>query len=105
MKRACIVRGCGRFVEGANSRGRCPVHVQTTTQRGYGSDWQRFRLGILRRDGRRCQVRGPSCSGLATEVDHIVALAHGGGRLDPDNARASCRSCNGSLGGQTRRWP
>lgn len=58
------------------------------------SVWRRIRLVILKRDGYRCQVRGRRCTGVATEVDHIVRLIDGGAPLDPDNLRAACRRCN-----------
>lgn len=64
-----------------------------------GRPWRRLREQILARDGYRCMIRGPKCKGLATTVDHIVALllaphlAH-----EPSNLRAACRSCNSSLG-------
>ena len=68
-----------------------------------GSDtrWSRFRLTILARDLWTCQIRAPGCTTRAMEhgrdaghVDHIIELSQGGAKYDPDNARASCRSCN-----------
>ena len=35
--------------------------------------WRRVRARILRRDAGWCQIRGPRCSGTATQVDHIVS--------------------------------
>ena len=61
----------------------------------YDSSWRHVRLTILRRDGYLCQIRGPRCTGEATEVDHIVPIIVGGARLDPANLRGSCQNCNG----------
>lgn len=60
--------------------------------------WKRLRRLILERDRDRCQIRGPKCSTVATEVDHIVARADGGSMWDPRNLRAACRPCNSSSG-------
>lgn len=56
--------------------------------------WKRVRLFVLERDERRCKILGRRCTGVATEVDHIVRLIDGGAQLDPDNLRAACRTCN-----------
>lgn len=47
----------------------------TSTQRGYGSRWQRLRLLILARDP---VCRYPGCGQLSTDVDHIVPRSKGG---------------------------
>lgn len=67
----------------------------------YDRDWRRVRLVVLARDGYRCRIRGPRCTDVATTVDHIVELARGGARLDPDNLRAACKPCNSSAGATT----
>jgi 5-methylcytosine-specific restriction endonuclease McrA len=57
---------------------------------------------ILARDSHACQIRGPRCTGVATQVDHVVALADGGAHLDPLNLRAACATCSrGRAGGTT----
>jgi 5-methylcytosine-specific restriction endonuclease McrA len=61
-------------------------------------EWRRIRADVLARDGYRCQLNLPRCTGLATTVDHIIARHHGGPLLDPANLRAACRPCN-SVGG------
>ena len=66
----------------------------SATARGYDARWQRLRLVVLDRDGRRCRW----CTGPADTVDHVVALADGGARLDPANLVACCRSCNSRRG-------
>lgn len=62
--------------------------------RAYDHTWDALRPVILQRDGHQCQIRGPKCKGVATQVDHIVPLSEGGARLDPDNLRAACGTCN-----------
>jgi 5-methylcytosine-specific restriction protein A len=52
---------------------------------------------VLDRDLWLCQIKGPTCTRHATEVDHVIARADGGGD-EPTNLRASCRACN-SRGG------
>lgn len=60
----------------------------------YSGPWNRIRLKILERDGYQCQVRGPTCTGVATQVDHIVPVSEGGAWWDEANLRASCAKCN-----------
>jgi 5-methylcytosine-specific restriction endonuclease McrA len=68
--------------------------------------YRRQRRGVLEAAGWRCQIRGPRCTGRATTVDHVVALAEGGTH-ERWNLRAACRACN-SAGGAAitnrRRW-
>jgi hypothetical protein len=63
--------------------------------------WKRQRKTVLDRDGHECQIRGPRCSGVGTEVDHIVPHALGGDD-DLGNLRAACRPCNAGLGSRAR---
>lgn len=105
-KRPCRQPGCpGLAVKG----GYCEKHQKqrpsgwkrdpalTTTQRGYGWDWQKRRTMFL--------AGNPLCAdpfgdhaGLgqvipATEVDHIIPKARGGGD-DDDNLQALCHACH-----------
>jgi 5-methylcytosine-specific restriction protein A len=68
-----------------------------TTQRS-ARPWRRLRQAILDAspDG-RCAIRGPRCTGWATTVDHIVAVADGGSD-DWANLRPACWMCNGQGG-------
>lgn len=75
----------------------------------YDRDWRKVRLLILRRDGYRCQIQGPGCTGHAGTVDHITSLHQGGARLDPANLQAACGHCNYGKGNRDReprseRW-
>ncbi|EIL2908431.1 HNH endonuclease [Vibrio sp. Vb2110] len=63
-------------------------------QRGYGSDWDKLRTRILRRDKYLCQccLRGGRAV-PARDVDHIIAKEHGGTDED-SNLEALCRPCH-----------
>jgi 5-methylcytosine-specific restriction endonuclease McrA len=63
------------------------------------SRWRGLRLAVLDRDLWLCQIKGPTCTRYATEVDHIVARVDGGGD-EPANLRASCRACNCRAGAE-----
>jgi 5-methylcytosine-specific restriction enzyme A len=56
--------------------------------------WKAIRLAVLARDGYRCQIRGPRCTGFAQHVDHIVPWRAGGAWFDMRNLRAACPTCN-----------
>lgn len=64
----------------------------TTTQRGYGADWQRTRAAHLRQEPhcRFCLAEGLRVR--ATDVDHIRAFrgVYDPLRLDPSNLRSLC---------------
>lgn len=69
----------------------------------YSGPWQRVRRQVLERDGHRCQIRGRSCTAVATEVDHIVPTSRGGAWFDPINLRASCSKCNNARVDRSRK--
>ena len=58
------------------------------------SAWQRIRLEILERDNYQCQIRGPKCTGRATQVDKIKPAASGRVDIRHPNLRAACEPCN-----------
>lgn len=53
-------------------------------------NWPAIRTFVLERDGHRCRIQGPRCTGHATEVDHV------GDRHNhqPRNLRAACHPCH-----------
>jgi 5-methylcytosine-specific restriction protein A len=61
--------------------------------------YRRARVPVLEAAGYRCQIRGPGCTRVATTVDHIVALDHGGTH-NAGNLRAACLTCNSAGGGR-----
>jgi 5-methylcytosine-specific restriction endonuclease McrA len=74
-----------------------------------------LRAFVFERDGYRCMIRGPRCTGAAEELDHIRPRAAGGAITDPKNCRSSCRPCNrgrrpsppveiGSVGRPSQKW-
>lgn len=97
--RACAEPGCRALVRGYP---RCPEHRRkreqgrgTSTERGYGALWRKYRLGFLREN--------PLCvlhlaRGLvvpATVCDHIED--HKGDQVlfwAPSNHRALCARCH-----------
>ena len=63
-------------------------------ERGYGADWDKRRLHVLRRDGYLCQQcyrQGRPTP--ATQVDHIVPKSQDG-TDDYDNLEAICTPCH-----------
>jgi 5-methylcytosine-specific restriction protein A len=65
---------------------------------GSDSRWRAFRLYILDRDHWLCTLRLPGCTTTAEHAHHIVPLARGGAKYDPDNCASACAHCNTSLG-------
>lgn len=59
----------------------------------YDHAWRQVRLEVLAERG-LCEIRGPKCAGIATEVDHIIPVLAGGARLDKSNLRPACKKCN-----------
>lgn len=71
--------------------------------------WQQLCKQVLARDNGYCMIQGPKCKGIATQVDHRIAVddaARAG--LTPMetnslmNLRAACVTCNASLGSRLR---
>jgi 5-methylcytosine-specific restriction endonuclease McrA len=85
---ACAVPRCPLP---AVHRGRCIKHRQTTTERGYGPEWQR--IAKLTRE-RTCEVCGTEDD---LTVDHVLPKSMGG-TDDPFNLRTLCRSHHASVG-------
>lgn len=56
------------------------------------ANWRRLRAGVLKRDGWLCQIGGPDCQRLATQVDHIEP----GDDHSFDNLQAVCARCHAS---------
>jgi 5-methylcytosine-specific restriction enzyme A len=100
--RPCTRPGCTALVSDGTARCKDHPHESsfaskergTRQQRGYGAEWDRLRLVILKRDKYLCQV----ClrKGIVTScniVDHIVPKAEHG-TDDPGNLQSICRPCH-----------
>jgi len=109
-KTICRKVSCGRLID---APGYCDLHAkqasgwarshgnQTSAQRGYGYEWQQRRERILQRDCGLCQIKGPACRFVASEVDHKVskAAARAQGwkteQIEADaNLQAACSDCH-----------
>ncbi|WP_205124362.1 HNH endonuclease [Tsukamurella asaccharolytica] len=51
------------------------------------------RRRVFARDGHRCKIRGPQCTGAADVLDHIVPIAEGGDETD-ENCQTACNPCH-----------
>jgi len=97
--RACAAPGCPRLV---TDTARCPEHEKarhraiderrgSSTERGYGSDWQRFRAWWLSQHPLCVECEREGRVEVATDVDHVVSIAEAPERrLDPTNVRSLC---------------
>jgi 5-methylcytosine-specific restriction endonuclease McrA len=61
--------------------------------------WRKIRAAVLIRDHRRCQLRLPGCTTLATEVHHTLGKTMGD---DVAHLVAACRPCNLKAGDPRR---
>ena len=75
LMRPCLHPGCPTLV----TKGRCPTHRTTTTQRGYGSEWQRY--------SRAKRAQQPWCS-TCGRTDDLTT--------DHTTDAVYCRSCHRS---------
>ena len=97
-KRYCLRPGCSQKTEASY----CEQHKQrerprqSAARRGYDRRWRRFRLWYLARNPlcESCKAKTPPLLLGATDVDHVVPLACGGGRYDLSNLQALCRRCH-----------
>ncbi|EMD1500900.1 HNH endonuclease [Proteus mirabilis] len=102
IPRACRKQGCAKTTTERN--GYCADHQnlgweahqrgKSRHQRGYGTQWDKLRVRILKRDKYLCQ----EClrAGRSTEaktVDHIIAKAHGGTDAE-ENLQSLCIPCH-----------
>lgn len=107
MARPCREFGCPNLVTSQHQKGFCDEHADkrsnwnnrlqrngSTTARGYGHDWRKLRLQVLRRDEYLCVKCAQA--GLvveATDVDHIIPK-HDGGTNDMSNLQSLCSPCH-----------
>lgn len=109
-KSICRKPACGALID---APGYCEKHAKqatgwvrshgdkTSAQRGYGYEWQKRRERILARDFGLCQIKGPRCRVIATEVDHKVSKAAARqlrwteAQIEDDsNLQSACQTCH-----------
>ena len=108
--RPCKHQGCCALVR--DGSGYCAAHQRPRSgsfadpergsrhERGYGAEWDKRRLRILKRDNGLCQeclrngrVTGVGHKPYSAFCDHIVPKAEGGTDAD-ENLQTLCRSCH-----------
>lgn len=88
---ATLVTGPVSFTAGYTADRRLSRHA-----RGYGTEWDKLRLTILKRDNHLCQCKFCKAEGRvspATHVDHVIPKAQGG-TDDPSNLQAINKDCH-----------
>lgn len=97
MRRACILSGphCSDDGIAVPGRSRCRAHgggswerTDPSSKKRYDAAWRAVRARVLR-EKPSCAL----CGSLATDVDHIVAVADGG-TDDRSNLRGLCLPCH-----------
>ena len=105
IAKVCRDRCCGRAT--TNKSGYCDDHAKTkqgwtrwehskksTTERGYGHEWEKIKQVIKRRDLGMCQeCRRNGRAVPGREVDHITPKSQGG-TDDHDNLELLCKACH-----------
>lgn len=79
-------------------RANAPLREPTVDPFYLSKGWRAVREAVLIRDLWVCQYCGVDLHGFDATVDHVKARAVGGDDLNPDNLKASCRSCNSRKG-------
>ncbi len=97
LARPCLT--CGAITRHGSRCPNCTARQErkrgTTTQRGYGSDWQARSRHITRLVG-RCEACGAEHTATnPLTLDHVIAKARGG---TDDLVQVLCRRCNSAKG-------
>ena len=66
----------------------------SSTSRGYDRDWREFRECHAQNVPPICATCGHAGASKEMHLDHVVALAKGGERLDPSNVQWLCAGCH-----------
>src|ERR1700733_11172024 len=101
-KKPCNRHGCPKLT----SRRYCEDHTDVSREhdkwrgnassRGYGSDWKRVRMQVLKRDKFLCLIcLAAGRVTAALDVDHIIPISIAPERrLDTTNCQSLCRACH-----------
>ena len=113
-KKPCRYPGCARLVEADESY--CPEHKRLAAQqyerygrpeenkKRYGYRWRRIRTLFLAAHPLCEMCRKVGRLTEATEVHHILPLAHGGAH-DEENLMALCKACHSRISAESGdRW-
>lgn len=92
----CAHDGCETRI---TARNYCDAHrpigwVSGGPSRTSTTEHRAWRKAVLARARGACQIRGPRCTGRATEADHITPVARGGAEHALDNGQAACTTCH-----------
>lgn len=109
----CRVRGCHALV--SDRSGYCENHKSESWSRyrkqkisgknPYGAKWQKLRTAALLRDRGLCVLCLADGRAVpANEVDHIIAVAHGGTEA-LDNLQSLCTPCHRHKTARERMQP
>lgn len=97
-KKPCSWPGCGRFAEVGS---RCRVHAaayRRQTRSANNSFYARKRWRMTRKqklfETPLCELQGPTCLGLASEVHHRIPLEDGGAEYEEQNLISTCKPCH-----------
>ncbi|AYA64788.1 HNH endonuclease [Alteromonas sp. RKMC-009] len=104
--KACRVPTCKEIAKAGQHNGFCEKHKDRSGwfkrerdrgnrhQRGYGSDWDKLRQQVIKRDAGLCQsCRRQNKYTKGSHVDHIKAKAHGGSD-SLSNLQLLCVACH-----------
>jgi 5-methylcytosine-specific restriction protein A len=91
---ACRAKYCDRHAKQHPKWASATRPRGTTSERGYGTHWQKLRVYVLDRARGLCQpCEAQGRTVIATEVDHITPKSQGGSD-DADNCQAICHACH-----------
>jgi 5-methylcytosine-specific restriction protein A len=102
--RLCTEPNCPEVIVDAHPGARCDRHRATSWDRwradqdpaksmGYGHTWRRFRAGIIRERGARCEECG--ATGVPLSLHHLDHQPPSSPRgFDPSNVKLACTACH-----------
>lgn len=55
---------------------------------------QTIKILVSARAEGKCEIKGPPCTVIGEEFDHVYPWSKGGSSKDPDNIQLGCKACN-----------